>query len=40
MIKTHIPSKEEIKAFLNKIENRIHKNNQSTWSPQKQEPRL
>ncbi len=40
MIEKYIPTKEEVKKFLKKIELRIKQNNQKTWKPQKHEPRL
>ncbi len=39
MIEKYSPAKEEVKKFLDRIEQRINKN-KSTWKPQKHEPRL
>jgi len=40
MIEKHIPTKEEIEKFLQKIEQRITSNNNKPWKPQQHQTRL
>lgn len=40
MIEKYIPTKENVRKFLQKIELRVKQNNQKPWSPQNHEVRL